>query len=152
MSSPLVGRRLILVNYRRPCDWAILMKFRGWACGVGLTRLLSVTYRNAQATLMGWLADTQNWVFGGGWVAEIGQQETVNLSHIVLSRGGCYGEDLKVKILTSILIIFLKQTLPARSKPKTLFLFMTFKKNRTNILISTKHNFKRQWEQKKKLF
>ena len=47
------------VNYAQPSEWATLMKFRGRSFSVGLTRLSSVTYRDAQAAFMGWLADVQ---------------------------------------------------------------------------------------------
>ena len=50
---------LILANYARPSDWAALMKFRGWACGVGSTRRCGVMLSDGQVALIGWLAGVQ---------------------------------------------------------------------------------------------
>ena len=62
------------VDYQQLSDRVGWIEFWPWRSSVGLTRLLSVTRRDAQAALRGWLTDTQNWVIGGGWVAENGQK------------------------------------------------------------------------------
>ena len=59
------------LDYVQPCDWAILMNFRGRSFSVVLTRLSSVTRRDAQAALSNCLANTQNLAIGGGSAAEI---------------------------------------------------------------------------------
>ncbi|MBU3580079.1 hypothetical protein ICN17_08705 [Polynucleobacter sp. 73C-SIWE] len=42
-----------------------------------MTRPRGVWLRDGWMALMGWLADIQNWLVGGVWVAEIGQKRSI---------------------------------------------------------------------------